>query len=170
MSFPFSGKDSLPDASRSGKRKFSSWKAHLGVRSIKIPLNILHSQKQEEYDMLQNFTKYAGLAQTAIGLLGQFAPGIGPALGGAMGTATGGNVFNMLSGAALSYLGFKGTESNQRTGALGIGGLNAIVGLLSAFSMSPIGPISLNESMISWIINLAIGAWGLIAGFMKKKA
>ena len=64
--------------------------------------------------MLQSFTKYAGIAQTLIGVLG--ATGFSPALGGAKG-----GVFNVLSGAALSYLGFKGTPSQQTTGALDIG-------------------------------------------------
>jgi len=155
----------LPDASRSGKGKFSSWKAHLGVRSIKTPLNILHSQKQEECDMLQQFAKYGGSIQAILGLLGNVG-----AVGGALGATTGGNIFNILSGAALSYLGFKGTESGQRNGALGIGGVNALVGLLGAFGMNSIAGIPLTGDKISWIINLAIGAWGLIAGFMKKKA
>jgi len=46
--------------------------------------------------MLQNFMKYAGLAQTAIGLLGQFVPGIGSLLGvtaGAGDILGGGNLF-----------------------------------------------------------------------------
>jgi len=32
-----------------------------------------------------------------------------------------------------------------------------------------IAGITLNESTIGIVVNLAIGAWGLIAGFMKKK-
>jgi hypothetical protein len=57
--------------------------------------------------MLQSFTKYAGIAQTLIGILG--ATGFSPALGG-----TGGGVFNVLSGAVLSYLGFKGPRPSRR--------------------------------------------------------
>ena len=122
--------------------------------------------------MTQTFTKVAGVAQTAIGLLGQFVPAAGSMLAGsaAGGAATGGNVFNMLSGAALSYLGFKGSDSNQRTGAQAIGGLNAVVGLLGAFGMNSIAGIPLNSGIVSTIINLAIGAWGLYAGFAKKPA
>lgn len=117
--------------------------------------------------MTQTFTKVAGVAQTAIGLLGQFAPGIGSMLGA---QAAGGNVFNILSGAALSYLGFKGSDSGQRTGAQAIGGVNALVGLLGAFGVTNIAGIQLNDSVISTIVNLAIGAWGLYSGFVKKPA
>jgi hypothetical protein len=117
--------------------------------------------------MTQTFTKYAGMAQAAIGLLGQFAPGVGSLLGA---EATGGNTFNILSGAALSYLGFKGNDSSQRLGAQAIGGLNAVVGLLGAFHVESLAGIPLNQGTLSTIINLAIGAWGLYAGFAKKPA
>jgi hypothetical protein len=118
--------------------------------------------------MLQNFTKYAGIVQTLIGLLGQFAPGL---LGALMGTqATGGNVFNILSGAALSYLGFKGTQNTQRTGAQVVGGLNGLVGLLGAFGVNNLAGLQMNDGWGSTIVNLLIGAWGLYSGFVKKTA
>ncbi len=117
--------------------------------------------------MTQTFTKVAGVAQTAIGLLGQFVPAAGSLMGA---EGTGGNVFNVLSGAALSYLGFKGSDSSQRTGAQAIGGLNAVVGLLGAFGVNSIAGMPLNSGIVSTIINLAIGAWGLYAGFAKKPA
>jgi len=116
--------------------------------------------------MLQAFTKYGGVAQTVLGLLGAVVPGIASGLG----TATGSNVFNILSGGALSYLGFQGNANQQRVGALGIGGVNAVVGLLSAFGMQSIAGIPMNEGTLGTIINLVIGAWGLISGFMKKPA
>lgn len=137
----------------------------MGERSIKIPLNIIHLQNQEECNMLQQFTKYGGSIQAILGLLGNVG-----AVGGALGATTGGNIFNILSGGALGFLGFKGSENAQRNGALGIGAVNAIVGLLGAFGMNSIAGIPLTGEKISWIINLVIGAWGLIAGFMKKKA
>ncbi len=118
--------------------------------------------------MLKNFTKYAGIVQTLIGLLGQFAPNL---LGSLMGAqATGGNVFNILSGAALGYLGFKGTESAQRTGAQVIGGLNGLVGLLGAFGVNNLAGLQMNDGWGSTIVNLLIGAWGLYSGFVKKTA
>ena len=113
--------------------------------------------------MAQMFSKYAGLIQMALGLLGQFVP----QLGAMMGAATGGNVFNMLSGGALSYLGFKGSDSAQRTGAQVLGGLNGLVGVLGALGINNIAGMQLNEGMLSTIVNLGIGAWGLFSGFAK---
>ncbi len=123
--------------------------------------------------MLQNFTKYAGLAQTAIGLLGQFVPGIGSLLGATAGAGDilgGGNLFNVISGAALSYLGFKGTESAQRTGAQVLGGLNGLVGLLGAFNLKNLGGLQLTNGWGAIIINLIVGAWGLYSAYAKKSA
>lgn len=118
--------------------------------------------------MLQNFTKYAGIVQTLIGLLGQFAPSLLGSLMGAQGA--GGNIFNILSGAALSYLGFKGTPNTQRTGAQVVGGLNGLVGLLGAFGVNNLAGIQMNDGWGSTIVNLLIGAWGLYSGFAKKTA
>jgi hypothetical protein len=115
--------------------------------------------------MLNAFSKYGGIIQTILGLLGTAAPSAIPALG----ASQGGSIFNMISGVVLSYLGFKGGESQQRMGALGLGGLNAIVGVLGALGITHIAGITLNEGTIGIIVNLLIGAWGLIAGFMKKK-
>lgn len=111
--------------------------------------------------MAQMFSKYAGLIQLALGLLSQFVP----AVGGMLNAGAGGNIFNMLSGAALSYLGFKGSPSGQRTGAQVVGGLNALVGVLGASGLVP--GLQLNEGMIANVVNLAIGAWGLYSGFAK---
>lgn len=116
--------------------------------------------------MLQAFTKYAGIAQTALGVLGAAAPGVSAAVG----TATGGNIFNILSGAALSYLGFKGTGGQQQTGSLVVGGLNALVGILGAAGITSIAGFPLSGGLISNVINIGIGAWGLLAGFMTKKS
>lgn len=125
--------------------------------------------------MLQNFTKYAGLVQMIIGLLGQFAPGITSMLGAAAGTGAGdilggGNLINVLSGAALSYLGFKGTESAQRTGAQTLGGLNGLVGILGAFGLGNLGGLQLTNGWLGIIVNLAVGAWGLYSAYSKKTA
>lgn len=113
--------------------------------------------------MAQMFSKYAGVIQLLLGLLGQFVPQIG----GMMNAGAGGNIFNMLSGAALSYLGFKGSAPAQRTGAQVLGGLNGLVGILSAVGVTNIGGIQLNAGVISTIVNLGIGAWGLYSGFAK---
>ncbi|MCK6561631.1 hypothetical protein HUU39_13035 [candidate division KSB1 bacterium] len=123
--------------------------------------------------MLQNFTKYAGLVQTAIGLLGQFVPGVGSLLGATAGAGDilgGGNLFNVISGAALSYLGFKGTESTQRTGAQVLGGLNGLVGLLGILKVDSLGGLQLTNGWGAIIINLIVGAWGLYSAYAKKSA
>lgn len=116
--------------------------------------------------MLQAFSKYGGVVQGLLGALGTAAPDVLSS----MGPGQGGSIFNLISGAALSYLGFKGTASQQQTGAIGIGGLNMVVGLLGAFGVNSLAGIPLNEGTLGTVINLAIGAWGLFAGFSKKKA
>ncbi len=113
--------------------------------------------------MLQTFSKYAGVIQAILGAGGTASGDLAATLGAAGGSS----IFNLISGVVLGYLGFKGTESQQRTGAIGVGGLNALVGLLGAFGVTGLG-ITPNDT-IGVLINLVVGAWGLIAGFMKKK-
>lgn len=115
--------------------------------------------------MLGTFTKYAGLVQTLIGLAGAASP----AAASALGTGMGASGFNVLSGALLSYLGFKGSPGAQAVGAQALGGVNAIVGVLGLLGINQIAGIPLNASNVGAVINLAIGAWGLLAGFMGKK-
>jgi len=115
--------------------------------------------------MLGSFTKYAGILQTLIGLAGAASPGVAQALGTGMGT----NGLNVLSGAALSYLGFQGSPAAQSTGALGIGGINALVGVLGLLGINSVAGIPLNATVVGNAINLGIGAWGLVAGFAGKK-
>ena len=114
--------------------------------------------------MLQMFSKYAGIIQGVLGAVGTASPDIGATLG----AAGGGSIFNLISGAVLSYLGFKGTDAQQRLGALGVGGLNGIVGLLGAFGVNAAGVTPHN--WIGTVINLAVAAWGLYAGMQKKAA
>ncbi|MGH9366088.1 MAG: hypothetical protein ACRD3M_00245 [Thermoanaerobaculia bacterium] len=115
--------------------------------------------------MVQTFSKVAGIVQLVLGLLGQFLPGIASALG----AGTGANIFNIISGGVLSYLGMKGTEGAQRTGAQVMGGLNGLVGLLGVLGVNNLAGIPMNQGMGGNIVNLLIGAWGLWAGFAGKK-
>ena len=115
--------------------------------------------------MVQTFSKVAGIVQLVLGLVGQFAPGIASTLG----SGTGGNIFNIISGGVLSYLGMKGTETGQRTGAQVLGGLNGLVGLLGALGVSNLAGLQMNQGMAGNVINLLIGAWGLWAGFAGQK-
>ena len=115
--------------------------------------------------MTQTFSKVAGIVQLVLGLVGQFVPGIASAIG----AGTGGNVFNIVSGGILSYLGMKGSESGQRTGAQVLGGLNGLVGLFGVLGVNNVAGMPLNQGMDANIVNLLIGAWGLYAGFAAKK-
>jgi hypothetical protein len=115
--------------------------------------------------MLDSFTKYAGILQTLIGLAGAASPDVASALG----TGSGTNGLNVLSGALLSYLGFKGSPGAQASGALGIGGVNALVGVLGMLGIDNVAGIPLNATVVGNLINLAIGVWGLLAGFTGKK-
>jgi len=121
-----------------------------------------------------NLSRYAGMAQAGIGVLSQFVPGIGPALGAATTSGGdilgGGNLINILSGAAFSYLGLKGSDSAQRTGAQALGGLNGLVGILGALGVNNLGGLQLSNGWGTIIINLLVGAWGLYSGFAKKQA
>ncbi|NUO82407.1 hypothetical protein HUU05_20215 [candidate division KSB1 bacterium] len=116
--------------------------------------------------MAQTFSKYAGIIQTVVGLLG-LVPGN---LGGMLNTGQGSDIFNTIAGLALSYFGFKGSESQQRTGAQTVGGLSAIMGLLGGLGVNSTGAFALSEGWsLPNIINLLIGAWGLYSGFIAKK-
>ncbi len=120
-----------------------------------------------------NLSRYAGPVQAGIGLLSQFVPSIGTALGAATtgaGILGDGNLVNILSGAALSYFGLKGSDSMQRTGAQALGGLNGLVGILGALGVNNLGGLQLTNGWGTIVINLLIGAWGLYSGFAKKQA
>src|SRR5262245_2473519 len=115
--------------------------------------------------MVQNFTRYAGIIQALMGVMGTASP----AAASMMGAATGGSAFNVISGALLSYLGFKGSPGAQAMGAQTLGGVNALIGVLGMLGVSQIGGLQLNASNVGNLINLAIGAWGLASGFMGKR-
>ncbi|MGH9319414.1 MAG: hypothetical protein ACRD3V_05935, partial [Vicinamibacteria bacterium] len=105
-----------------------------------------------------------GIAQALIGVVG--ATGVAPGLD----VGGGASIFNILSGAALSYLGFKGTPSQQKTGGLGIGVVNALVGVLGIMGIREIAGIPMTAGTVGTIVNLAVGAWGILAGITAKKA
>ncbi|MCG3120750.1 MAG: hypothetical protein ALAOOOJD_03590 [bacterium] len=123
--------------------------------------------------MLQNFLRYAGGGQAILGVLSQFIPSLGTMLGAAAttgGVLGGGNLINILSGAALSYLGLKGSDSAQRTGAQTLGGLNGLVGILGALGVNNLGGLQLSNGWGTVVINLLVAAWGLYSSFAKKTA
>lgn len=118
--------------------------------------------------MAQTFAKYAGIIQLLVGVLGKFGP---ESLGAMANTGQGSDIFNMLAGLALSYFGFKGSGSQQRTGAQAVGGLSTIVGLLGGLGIgtNPESAIALTSGWsLPNIINILVGLWGLYSGFVKK--
>jgi hypothetical protein len=115
--------------------------------------------------MLQTFLKFAGPLQAALGAGGAAVP----ALAGALGTGMGGNLVNLASGAALSYLGFQGAPAAQANGAKFLGIANTLVGVMGAAGVTQIGGMALSSGNVSTAISLIIGIWGLAAGFMNKK-
>jgi hypothetical protein len=115
----------------------------------------------------QLFAKVAGIVQALLGIAGAAAPS---AMGDMFGAQMGGSAFNILSGALLSYLGFKGSAANQKLGAQGLGAVNLIVGIVGALGIQNVAGIPLNTGTISVAINVVIGLWGLVAGFMGKKS
>ncbi len=115
--------------------------------------------------MLQTFLKFAGPLQAALGAGGAAVP----ALAGALGTGMGGNLVNLASGAAASYLGFQGAPAAQQRGAQFIGIANTLVGVLGAAGVTQVAGFDLNQGTVAMAINFIVGIWGLAAGFMKQK-
>jgi hypothetical protein len=114
--------------------------------------------------VLQAFLKFAGPLQAALGAGGAAVPGLAEALG----TGMGGNLVNLASGAIASYLGFKGAPAAQVNGARFLGVANTLVGVLGAAGINQIAGITLSSGNVATAINVGVGIWGLVAGFMKK--
>jgi hypothetical protein len=115
--------------------------------------------------MLQQFSRWAGAAQAAFGAFGVASADVSSAVG----TQDQGNIFNILSGAALGYLGMKATPAQMRYGVPAIAALNGIVGLLGAFGVHSILGFELNESLIANIVNIGICAAGFALTYWKRK-
>ncbi|MDM7925882.1 MAG: hypothetical protein QUS35_07665 [bacterium] len=117
--------------------------------------------------MNKNLVKIIGLVQGAAGLLGTASAGASSA----MQTAQGGDIFNLLSGAALGFLGLKGTASQQKVGLPAVSGLNGLVGLLGLLGANnPLSALQMNNGTGGSLINIAISAIGFIVSFMKNKS
>jgi len=116
--------------------------------------------------MTKLLTRLGGPIQGLFGLASQFIPGVASAVNAG---ASGGNIFNIASGALLTALGLQKSESAQRVGALGIGGLNGLAGILSALGVNNILGAQFSKGWLPIAVNLVIGAWGIISGLMKKK-
>ncbi|MBN1895896.1 hypothetical protein JW906_15525 [bacterium] len=114
-----------------------------------------------------NLMKIVGLVQGAVGALGTAPTG----LDNVIKTAQGGDIFNLISGVALGFLGMKGSSAQQKVGIPAISGLNGIVGLLGLLGANnPLAALQMNNGTAGSLINIAISAIGFISTFMKKKA
>ncbi len=118
--------------------------------------------------MGQNLIKLIGIAQGTLGVLGTAPTGVDSAIQ----TAQGGDIFKLVSGAVLSFLGMKGTGNQQKVGIPAISGLNGIVGLLGLLggANNPLSALQMNNGTTGSLINIAIAVIGFIAAFLKKKA
>jgi hypothetical protein len=115
--------------------------------------------------MQQTVAKVVGIVQ---GLLGAGGAAL-PELSAGLDSGTGGNLFNLISGAVLSYLGFKGSGTTQQTGLKVLGGLNGLLGALGAAGTLPAG-LGFGQGGASSWIQIAIGVISLVAGFMKQRS
>jgi hypothetical protein len=117
--------------------------------------------------MGKNLLKIIGLAQGALGALGTAPTGVDTAIQ----TAQGGDIFNLLSGVALGFLGMKGNAAQQKVGIPAVSGLNGLVGLLGLLGPNnPLSALQLNNGTTGSLINIAVAVVGFVAAFMKKKA
>jgi hypothetical protein len=113
--------------------------------------------------MNKTLTGILGAAQGVLGLLGTASGGVASAVG----TGTPGNIFNLLSGAALGGLGFGAPESAQKVGVPIVSALNGLVGILGAVGVQNIAGVALNHEALPNIINIVIGALGFLFTFLK---
>lgn len=85
-------------------------------------------------------------------------------------TTQGGDIFDLLSGAALGFLGLKGSAGRQKVGLPTVSGLNGpgdLPGLLGA--NNPLSALQLNNGTGGSLISIAVSVIGFIATFKKKK-
>jgi hypothetical protein len=115
--------------------------------------------------MNKTLTGLLGAAQGVLGLLGTASGGVSSAIG----TGTPGNIFNLVSGAAMGALGFGAPESAQKVGVPIIAGLNGLVGILGAAGVQNIAGMALNHEALPNIINIVISALGFLFTFLKSK-
>jgi hypothetical protein len=116
--------------------------------------------------MFKNLTGLLGVAQGVFGLLGTASGDVSSAVG----TGTPGNIFNLVSGAALGALGFGTPEKVQKVGVPVVSGLNALMGILGVAGVQNIGGLQLNQEALPNIINIGIAVLGFLFTFLKGKA
>jgi len=116
--------------------------------------------------MGNNLTKIIGIVQGLFGLLGTATMA-----DAALQTAQAGSIFNLVSGAALSFLGMKGNTAQKKVGLPAVAGLNGVVGLLGLLGANnPLSALQMDNGTGGSLINIAISVIGFAATFMKKKS
>jgi hypothetical protein len=115
--------------------------------------------------MNKTLTGLLGIAQGVLGILGTASGGVSQAVG----TATSGNIFNIVSGAAFGVLGLGAPESAQKVGLPIVSGLNGLVGILGAAGVSNIAGVQLNQDLLPNLINIGISILGFIFTYIKGK-
>jgi len=116
--------------------------------------------------MVGAFARIAGPLQAGLGALTAASPAIAAALG----AGAGASAFNVVSGAALSILGWKGGESTLRSGSQLLAGLNLVVGLLGLLGIDRIAGLPLNATIVGNVINVGIGIWGLVSAYTAGRS
>lgn len=111
------------------------------------------------------FARIAGAFQAGLGVL----TAASPELAAAVGSGVGASAFNLLSGSALSVLGWKSGEGVQRSGAQFLGGLNLAVGVLGLLGIDRVAGLALNASILGNAINVGIGIWGLVSAYNTRR-
>jgi hypothetical protein len=111
----------------------------------------------------KTLTGILGAAQGLFGLLGTAVSGVGNAVG----TSTSGDIFNLVSGAALGALGFGTSGNTQKVGVSVVSVLNALVGVLGLSGVQ-LGNLNLGGTG-SNIINIGVAVLGFIFTFLKNK-
>ncbi|MCX7029534.1 MAG: hypothetical protein NTU62_05365 [Spirochaetes bacterium] len=117
--------------------------------------------------MNKTLTGILGAAQGLFGILGTATGGVTDAVG----TAPAGNIFNIVSGAAMGFLGFGTPEKTQKVGVPIIAALNAIMGVLGFAGVQNIGSLNLNTGTGAGanFINIGVAVLGFIFTFLKSK-
>jgi hypothetical protein len=111
----------------------------------------------------KTLTGILGAAQGLFGLLGTASTGVSSAVD----TSQPGNIFNLVSGAALGALGFGTSGNTQKVGVSIVSVLNALVGILGISGVQ-LGNLNLGGTG-SNIINIGVAVLGFIFTFLKTK-
>ncbi len=115
--------------------------------------------------MNKNLNGVLGAAQAVLGILGTASGGVSSAIG----TGTSANIFNIASGAAIGALGFGAPERVQKVGVPIVAAINGLVGILGAAGVQNVAGISLNQDLVSNLIQIGIGILGFLFTFLKGK-